>query len=478
MYVLAFALERHPSVLYGATALASAAVGLMLARAQGGAPLPLIAFAGLAFLVLLVSVPPPTLFVGWFFAAPLLAESTAASPLGHALMLGLYAFPALLLACLTVTHLRRNVSLTLTDFLPAAYAAYVLVSLSVASQLIEPTLARTLLIVFLNYLLGPCLYYFLIVGPGRVVETSKLLLLLMVGACIQGVLAMVEAVTHWNLWGSYHWDKISGTRAVSTFANPVVLGVYLGIGIVIAVAILTWHTHATRPLRRTALLTVVVCPPGLLVTLTRAPIAATAVAVVALLILGRKRVTGFAIIAAALVALVAAWPRLEGSSLYQNRVSDVQTVLEREALQQKSFELAKQKPVLGWGFGSFERASATVETPHIEGLRGDAALSVSHNTFLTVLVELGGFGLLLLLAPFVVIVTKALARAPSSPTDRWIVAAASGSLVVVMLAGLASDYHYFSFVPALSFVMLAILRRMTGEWSPHANLTRPAQIAP
>jgi O-antigen ligase len=461
--------------------MASAAVGLMLVRAQGGAPLPMIALGGLALmmlLVLLVSVPPPTLFIGWFFAAPLLAESTAASSLGHALMLVLYAFPALVLACLTGTHLRRNVSLTLTDFLPAAYAAYVLVSVAVA-PLIELTLARTLLIVFLNYLLGPCLYYFLVVGPGRVVETSTVLLVLMVGACIQGVLAMVESVTHWNLWGSYHWDKLSGWRAVSTFANPVILGVYLGIGIVIAVAILMWHTNATRPLRRAAVLTVVVCPPGLLVTLTRAPIAATAVAVVALLTLGRKRVAGFALIAATLVALMAAWPHLERSSLYQNRVSDSQTVLEREALQTMSFELAKQKPVLGWGFGSFERAAATVRPPYIAGLLIDNNnLSVSHNTFLTVLVELGVLGLLLLLVPFIVIVTKALAHSLSSPTDRWIVGAASGSLVIVMLTGFANDYHYFSFVPALSFVMLAMLRRLIDEWSPQADITRPATIAP
>jgi O-antigen ligase len=479
--VLAFALERHPSVLYGATAMASAAVGLMLVRAQGGAPVPMIALGGLALLVLLVllvSVPPPTLFVGWFFAAPLLAESTAASSVGHVLMLVLYAFPALVLACLTATQFARNVSLTLTDFLPAAFAVYVVVSLSVASQLIELTLARTLLILFLNYLLGPCLYYFLIVGPGRLVETSKLLLVLMVGACIQGVLAIVEHATHWNLWGSYHWNKLSGTRAVSTFANPAILGVYLGIGTVIAVAILMWHPNAARPLRRTALLTVVVCPPGLLLTLTRAPIAATAVAVVALLTLGRKRLAGFGIIAVALVALVAAWPHLEGSSLYQNRVTDVETVLERQSLQEMSVEVAKQKPVLGWGLGSFGRAIATVEPPYIAGLIDSANLSVSHNTFLSVLVELGGLGLLLLFVPFIVIGTKALARARSSPADRWIVGAASGSLVVVMLTATANDYHYFSLVPALSFVMLAILRRMTGDWSPHADIARPAHVAP
>jgi O-antigen ligase len=460
--------------------MASAALGLMLVRAQGGAPLSMVALAGFAllvFLAVLLTVPPPTLFVGWFFAAPLLAESTAASSLGHALMLVFYAFPAFVLACVTATHLRRNTSMRFTDLLPAVYAAYLLIAFAVA-PLIELTLARTLLIVFLNYLLGPCLYYFLAVGPGRVVETSRVLFVLMVGACIQGLLAIVESATHWNIWGSYHWDKLSGWRAVSTFANPAVLGVYLGTGIVIAVAILTWHTNAPRSLRRAALLTVFVCPPGLLVTLTRAPITATLVAVVALLVLGRKRVVGVAIIVTALIALAAAWPHLERSSVYQNRVSDNQTVLERQALQTMSFELAKQKPVLGWGFGSFERASATVRPPYIAGLLiDDNTLSVSHNTFLTVLVELGGLGLLLLLAPFVAIGAKALAHARTSPADRWIVGAAMGSLAVVALTAFANDFHYFSFVPALSFVMLAILRRQTDAWSPEADITGPVQLA-
>src|SRR5262245_46351388 len=105
--------------------MASAAVGVVLARGQAGVPLPLIALTGLAFILLMVSVPPATLFIGWFVAAPLLAESTADSPVGRTLSLALYALPALVIAILTATHLRRNISLSFVDFLPLAYFAYV-----------------------------------------------------------------------------------------------------------------------------------------------------------------------------------------------------------------------------------------------------------------------------------------------------------------------------------------------------------------
>jgi hypothetical protein len=36
------------------------------------------------------------------------------------------------------------------------------------------------------------------------------------------------------------------------------------------------------------------------------------------------------------------------------------------------------------------------------------------------------------------------------------------------------DYRFFSFVPALSFVMLAILRRLTGNWETATRTTSAA----
>jgi hypothetical protein len=58
--------------------------------------------------------------------------------------------------------------------------------------------------------------------------------------------------------------------------------------------------------------------------------------------------------------------------------------------------------------------------------------------------------------------------------DRWIVAAACGSLIVVFLTGMTIDLRFFSLVPALPFVMLAILRRLTGTWEASTGTTSGA----
>ena len=67
-------------------------------------------------------------------------------------------------------------------------------------------------------------------------------------------------------------------------------------------------------------------------------------------------------------------------------------------IQDWSLKLAKQKPVLGFGYDSFDRVKNSANftagaLPVSLGLD-----STSHNTFLTVLVQYGGVGLLLLLA--------------------------------------------------------------------------------
>lgn len=471
----AFALERHPSILYGATAMASAAVGLMVARAQVGISLPLVALAGLALILVMLSVPPPTLFVGWLLLAPLLA-SASASPVGKPLGLALYALPATLLAILTATHLSRAVSLSFVDFLPAAYVVYVVTSIAATSPTIEPSVPRSIEIVFLTVALGPCLYYFLVVGPGVAVKTPTVLRVLMAGACIEAVLALIETVTAWTPWGTTTAATNGGLRAVATLENAAVLGAYLGIGVVIAAAILAWD--GPNSLRRLARMTLVLCIPALFTTLTRGPIVATMAAVLLVLIAGRRRLLAIALIACATLALVVAWPHIRSSSVYQQRAANVGTVLVREQIQRVSMVAWRQKPVLGWGFRSFDRVKNDTVFPYVPGLPGNIYLyareATSHNTYLTVLVELGLVGLLLLLAPFAAIMVRTLARARTVTADRWIVAAASGSLVVVFLTGGTIDLRFFSLVPALPFVMLAILRRLTGKWEASTGTTSGA----
>jgi len=362
-------------------------------------------------------------------------------------------------------HYSPAVSLSLVDFLPAAYVVFVLTSIAATSPVIDPSVARSVEVVFLNVALGPCLYYFLVVGPGVAVKTPTILRVLMAGACVEAVLGLIETATAWTPWGTTTGATNGGLRAVATLENPAILGACLGIGAAIAAAIVAWD--GPHSLRRQARLTLVLCIPALFTTLTRGPIVATMMAVLLVLVAGRRRLLAIALIACAALALVVAWPHIRSSSVYEQRIANVDTVLVREQIQRVSLVLWREKPILGWGFGSFDRVKNETDFPYVPGIPGDiyryAGANTSHNTYLTVLVELGLVGLLLLLAPFAVVFTRALARARTVTADRWIVAAASGSLMVAFLTGVTLDYRFFSFVPALPFVMLAILRRVTDD---------------
>ena len=367
----AFALERHPSILYGATAMASVAVGLMVARAQVGISLPLVALAGLALILVMLSVPPPTLFVGWFLLAPLLA-SASASPIGKPLGLALYALPAALLAILTATHYSPAVSLSFVDFLPAAYVAYALTSIAVTSPTIDPSVARSVEVVFLIVALGPCLYYFLVVGPGVVVKTPTILRVLMAGACVEAVLGLIETATAWTLWGTTSGATNGGLRAVATLENPAVFGAYLGIGVAIAAAILAWD--GPHSLRRLARLTLVLCIPALFTTLTRGPILAAMVAVLLVLVAGRRRLLAIALIACAALALVVAWPHIRSSSVYERRAANVETVLVREQIQRVSLVALAREADTGVGLRLVRPRQERTDFPYVPGLPGNIYL--------------------------------------------------------------------------------------------------------
>jgi exopolysaccharide production protein ExoQ len=364
---------------------------------------------------------------------------------------------------------RKGAHLTFVDFLPAVYVAYVVVSMTVLSNGPQGDSLATPKNLFLTVALGPLVYYFLTIGPGADVSREQVILVLLAGAAVQGVFALVEFVTHWNLWGFYEWQRTTGARSVSTLGNPGILGTFLGIGIVLALTVLTWG--GTRSLRRLSLLVLVVGIPGILATLTRGPILATAIAAVGVLVLGRRRLLATAVIASTVLALVAFWPNIQTTKVYQERAAVSETIRARQGIQDWSLQLAAQKPVFGWGYGSFDRAKNTSGLTGFNGVPIAFLLqNTSHNTYLTILVELGAVGLLLYALPFLVITARAIARARAPTPDTWIIVGSVASLLVIVLSASALDFRFFSMATMLPWLFLAILRRETTAYPADARV--------
>jgi O-antigen ligase len=453
--------------LFGMTAiaLASAYAGLLVARNQQTMAMSLLALLALAGLVVLVNLPTELVFLSWLFLAPIFQNPADSSSLGRALTWALYTAPALLFLALTIARRQRVVAFRPIDALPAAYVAYVVLSFAMTTNVLGISPLTTGKGILELVALGPLVYYFLTFGPGIAFAPRGIYVALLGAALVQAVMAIVEIATGWNLWGDYGWlTHEGGARASGTLANPAVLGMLLGCGIVFAVAVLSWG--GPRALRTPSWIAIGLCTPALFFTLTRGPMMATAAAVVLLLLLGRARLAGLAVLLGSFIVILLVMPAVERTSVYQNRFSVSSTVDIRVAISDVSMKLAAEKPVLGWGYNTFDEVKNASDFVAAAGAKGGVALSsvlktTSHNTYLTIIVELGALGLLLYAIPFAVICFRAVMTRPP-PDQSWIVGVALGSLLVIVLTAVTLDFRFFSFPMMLPFVFLAILRRTTA----------------
>jgi len=433
---------------------------------QGVYPKLFIGLLALAGAVVLFSIEPERLFLGWLLVAPLL-QGVPATSWGHALEWILYLAPVVVLLVHTISPHGGRSRISWFDFMPAAYFLFASCSMVLTTNLLQTSPTSSVKALFLTAGLGPLVYYFVAFRAPTALTATKVVRVLLISCVIQGAMAAVEIATGWNLWRDYFWH-VSGFRAVATLHNPAALGAFLGAGIALALAVLSWG--GPRHLRRLSIAVLVIGVPGLVFTLTRGPIAAAAVVALPVVLLrGRTRFAAICVMFAALLAVVIAWPTITGTSLYRERVTNTRNVEARVVLQDWSLRLAKEKPILGWGYQSFDRVKNSANfsaglLPVALGLD-----STSHDTYLTVLVEYGGVGLFLLLAPFAAVASTALRRARAPSSDRWLLIGASAAVVALILAGTTYDYKYFSLMVALPYLLLALLRRAMADQDARAS---------
>jgi len=237
-----------------------------------------------------------------------------------------------------------------------------------------------------------------------------------------------------------------------------VTGAVIGVGIVLALAVLSWHGPVR--LRRLAIAMLVLGGPALYATKTRGPILATLVAALLVVVLSRRsRLAGAGALALAALLLIVFWPQIQASSFYQSRLTEKQNIEARLVLQQVSFKLIERKPLLGWGYDSFDRVKYDVTVPSGSLPLAQALQSTSHDTYLTMLVEYGVVGFALFVLPWVVVVVRGLARVRAPAPDRWLLVGMLGSILLLAINGATLDYRFYSFAPMLAWLALALVRR-------------------
>jgi O-antigen ligase len=461
-----------PFLLAAFTALAVTNTGVPLVAVH----VPLRAVLGLVLLAagaVALSLRPAFVFVAWLALAPFLATAAADGAVGHRFRMAFFSAPPLLFVVWLLTR-RRPVRASFVDVLPALYLGLVVTSPLLHGTPLDLNQANlngssvALTQIYSTVAIGVIGYYFCAFADlGESFERHVAGALLLAGSVIAGIVIVGKVLGLSGTVAGFEFGSnqtlSSGTEQLgraSALGGPGVLGTFLGFTLVTAIAILVWE--GPRSLRRLSLVAVAVTPVALFLTLTRGPMLATILAGFAVIaVRSRKRWPSVVAVLMAVAVLVAAWGPLSSTSVYRNRVSDKTNVQGRQLLSTWSFQLAARKPVAGWGYGSFDRVKNSANLSSGSTPRSFGTDYTSHDTFLTVLVELGVVGIFLLVAPWLIVARAAIRRAVRPDPGRWALVAFLGILGVWIISAGTFDMRFFPFVSAFPWLVTGLLRRRT-----------------
>ena len=213
-------------------------VATTIVRSNALSSVPLLALLALALVTILLSIPPAVVFVGWLALAPLLQNSASHTAVGHPLQLALYLLPPLVFLLWSLTASSRSRSASFIDFVPLAYFLLLLGSMFFTSDVTFPVIKDL----------------YTIPASGSLPTTSSH--------------SAHSARTSRNVW--LRCDDVSDDRGahehrrwldeMETLARhlavrlyggniarscdacpPGVLGSFIGIGVVLAIALLVWR---------------------------------------------------------------------------------------------------------------------------------------------------------------------------------------------------------------------------------------------
>jgi O-antigen ligase len=229
-------------------------------------------------------------------------------------------------------------------------------------------------------------------------------------------------------------------RGRGPFLQAAVNGMGLYVcGVCAAIAIATWKRRLAR-LGSGAVM--VLCTLGLLFTLTRsvwvASIVATSVTLVATAGLRRFLIPAAAGAAVLILGALALAPGFDAR--FEQRSSAQRSVWERRNLNAAGLEMVSQRPLVGFGLGTFNERNAEYfplldEYPQV----ADQQLGI-HNAFLSLATELGLIGLALYVLSFCGATGAALLSRGPPALRHW----RTGLLAIVIFWVIVSNFSPFT----------------------------------
>lgn len=294
-------------------------------------------------------------------------------------------------------------------------------------------------------------------------DTRKIRLVLIAIAIIAVYLVPVGVFEHFTgkSWFTetqqVQWQDVN--RAQGPLKNPAVYGATLGVCLVIFVYLFFQSKDPAK--RLLYVLGIIGSGLGEVMTFTRSAWLSPALALLVLAAVyeGKRKVL-FAWITAGVVVLALLLPIMQGSRVFQQRVMSDKPIESRILVTHNAMAMIKDRPVFGFGINNFDfyKWYYPVSVPGIEGYIGPT----SHNTFLTILVEIGLLGFIPYLLIFVVLLrywVATYARASGNPLvgGRELVGTIGAATICYFGTAMVIDMRFFRYTEYLFWAMLALI---------------------
>ncbi|MDZ4818892.1 MAG: O-antigen ligase family protein [Planctomycetota bacterium] len=324
---------------------------------------------------------------------------------------------------------------------------------------------------FVGYLFPAMLYWFARQSTLKQSSVQRTILFLAVFGVYLGLTGLLEVAQQWSLvFPKYIADPKVGLhfgRARGPMVQSVSYGLYLGICIVAA---LLWQgrEEARQPGKLFWLLLVPMELAAVMLTLTRSVWIGTGLALFLLAILTLKgmsrRLVVSAMVGAALLVLVAKSDSLLSIEREGGSASDAKSSAEsRGGFAYLSWKMFQDRPLWGFGFGQFPDA----KLDYIDDRSTDLNLDIirpliHHNTYLSLLVDLGLVGLLLYLTVLVLWARAAweLCRGVRRPV--WVRTAGVLFLCSLATYGVQMMFHEVSYTSIDNSIIFVLAGIVTG----------------
>lgn len=398
--------------------------------------------------------------LAWVFLAPYWQEVARTTPLGTALNNGAYLFAGVgvvLWAMGLVLHRASSGRIRLRDMLAGIFLFWTLGSLLLGDLLPSGWTKTDMVRQWYGNLVLPISGFYVMWWGVREEFVTRWFAAVWTTSIGVSLLTIAERWFGYQLWPYYRWQSVDIGRAVGPLANPAVLGTVLGIGIAAAAAYIVWSRESAR-LTRLAWACIIVALPALWYTYARASLLAVLVAVALIAAFkseARFTLTGVVVLSALLV--VSFWGSVGQSAVVNERLGNVSNAQVRVLLAAWSLELVSQRPLVGWGYGSFDVAKGYASGAIAEIPTAFAAGDTSHNTLLTFFVELGFLGVIPLILAVMMPLSAGVRRLAHGLSRDWRLFASVGGVGVFTINAAFIDMRFFSFPALIAWMLLGVL---------------------